>query len=122
MAELFANSGDPDQAPSNLLRVSRLQWVKLYSFIPPDKRPTALMIQETHGPRLAHLSEIATYDMQMYCNIFPILSLQLMKGSPFEQFLVLKQKNVLLLFTINGHDSQWSVTIWTNAQSASTER
>ena len=43
--------------------------------------------------RLAHLSDTATADMQMLCNIFPILSLQLMKGSPFKQFLVLK-KNI----------------------------
>ena len=46
--------------------------------------------QEAHGPQLAHLSDIATADMQMLCNIFPILSLQLMKGSSFKQFLVLK--------------------------------
>ena len=48
--------------------------------------------QEAHGPRFAHLSDIATADMQMLCNIFPILSSQLMKIS-FEQFLVLK-KNI----------------------------
>ena len=29
--------------------------------------------QEAHGPKLAHLSETATADMQMACNIFPIL-------------------------------------------------
>ena len=29
--------------------------------------------QEAHGPQLAHLSETATADMQMACNIFPIL-------------------------------------------------
>ena len=46
--------------------------------------------QEAHGPRLAHLSDTATADMQMLCNIFPILSMQLMKGSSFKQFLVLK--------------------------------
>ena len=45
------------------------------------------------GPRFAHLSDIATADMQMLCNIFPILSSQLMKISSFEQFLVLK-KNI----------------------------
>ena len=50
-------------------------------------------IQEAHGPRFAHLSDIATADMQMLCNIFPILSSQLMKISSFEQFLVLK-KNI----------------------------
>ena len=49
--------------------------------------------QEAHGPRFAHLSDIATADMQMLCNIFPILSSQLMKISSFEQFLVLK-KNI----------------------------
>ena len=49
--------------------------------------------QEAHGPRVAHLSDIATADMQMLCNIFPILSLQLMKRSSFKQFLILK-KNI----------------------------
>ena len=64
--------------------------------------------QEAHGPRLAHLSEIATADMQMLCKFFPILSLQLMKGPSFKQFLVLKKKNVFYcFFTIYGHDSQW---------------
>ena len=47
--------------------------------------------QEAHRPRFAHLSDTATADMQMLCNIFPILSSQLMKISSFEQFLVLKQ-------------------------------
>ena len=47
----------------------------------------------TRGPRFAHLSDIATVDMQMLCNIFPILSSQLIKISSFEQFLVLK-KNI----------------------------
>ena len=49
--------------------------------------------QEAHGPRVAHLSDIATADMQMLCNIFPILSSQLMKRSSFKQFLILK-KNI----------------------------
>ena len=30
--------------------------------------------QKAHGPWVAHLSDIATADMQMLCNIFPILS------------------------------------------------
>ena len=47
--------------------------------------------QEDHGPRLAHLSNIATADMQMLCNVFPILSLQLMKDH--QEFLILK-KNI----------------------------
>ena len=46
--------------------------------------------QEAHGPRLAHMSDIATADMQMLCNNFPILSFKLMKRSSFEQFLILK--------------------------------
>ena len=49
--------------------------------------------------------------MQMLCRIFPILSLQQMKGSSFEQFLVLKKKNVFYnyyFFTIYRKDSQWS--------------
>ena len=33
--------------------------------------------QEAHGPRVTHLSGIASADMQMLCNIFPILSSQL---------------------------------------------
>ena len=49
--------------------------------------------QEAHGPRVAHLSDIATADMQMLCNIFPILSSQLMKRSSFKQFFILK-KNI----------------------------
>ena len=53
---------------------------------------TLILKQEAHGPRFAHLSDIATADMQMLCNIFPILSSQLMKISSFEQFLVLKNK------------------------------
>ena len=59
------------------------------------KLPIIIIIikQEAHGPRFAHLSDIATADMQMLCNIYPILSSQLMKISSFEQFLVLK-KNI----------------------------
>ena len=49
-------------------------------------------IQEVHGPRVAHLSDIAIADMQMLCNIFPILSSQLMKRSSFKQFFILKKK------------------------------
>ena len=56
--------------------------------------------QEALGPRLTHLSEIATADMRMLCDIFPILSLQLMKGSLLKQFLVLKKKDVFLFFFI----------------------
>ena len=36
--------------------------------------------QEAHRPRLAHLSDTAIADMQMLCNIFPILPSQLMKS------------------------------------------
>ena len=57
--------------------------------------------QEAHGPRVAHPSDLATADMQMLCNIFPILSLQLMKRSSFMQFLILK-KNIIYGMTVNG--------------------
>ena len=43
------------------------------------------ILQEAPGAWLAHLSDIATADIQMLCNIFPVLSLQLMKGSSFKQ-------------------------------------
>ena len=58
-----------------------------------DQLRMAIHEQEAHGPRFAHLSDVATADMQMLCNIYPILSSQLMKISSFEQFLVLK-KNI----------------------------
>ena len=60
-----------------------------------------LLQQEAHGPRVAHLSDIATADMQMLCNIFPVLSPQLMKRSTFKQFLILK-KNIIYGMTVNG--------------------
>ena len=56
--------------------------------------------QEVHGPWIAHLSDIATADMQMLCNIFAILASQLMERSSFKQFLILK-KNIYGM-TING--------------------
>ena len=57
--------------------------------------------QEANGPRVAHLSDIATADMQMLCNIFPILAMQLMKRSSFKQLLILK-KNIIYGMTVNG--------------------
>ena len=59
------------------------------------------MIQEANGPWVAHLSDIATADMQMFCNIFPVMSSQLMKRSTFKQFLILK-KNIIYGMTVNG--------------------
>ena len=53
------------------------------------------------GPRVAHLSSIASADMQMSCNMFLILSSQLMKRSSFKQFLILK-KNIIYGMTVNG--------------------
>ena len=64
-----------------------LKWIQLFLIF------KVFYIQEAHGPRVAHLSDIATADMQMLCNIFPILSSQLMKRSSFKQFLILK-KNI----------------------------
>ena len=43
---------------------------------------------------------IATADMQMLCNIFPVLSSQLMKRSSFKQFLILR-KNIIYGMTVN---------------------
>ena len=57
--------------------------------------------QEAYGTWVAHLSGIASADMQMLCNIFPILSSQLMKRSSFKQFLILK-KNIIYGMTVNG--------------------
>ena len=57
--------------------------------------------QEAHGPRVAHLSDIATADMQMLCNFFPILSSQLKKRSSFKQFLIFK-KNIIYGIIVNG--------------------
>ena len=79
--------------------------------------------QEAHGPWLAHLSEIATVDMQMLCDIFSNtvtkVSLQLMKGSSFWTVLRFEAEECVFyyFFTIYGHDSQWSMTIWTSSQS-----
>ena len=61
-----------------------LKWSNLYQI--------RTIEQEAHGPRVAHLSDIAIADMQMLCNIFPILSSQLMKRSSFKQFFILKKK------------------------------
>ena len=63
--------------------------------------------QEAHGQCLAHLSEIATADMQILCNIFSILSLQLIKGSSFEQFLVLKKNVFVFLLSLFCHIWAW---------------
>ena len=59
--------------------------------------------QEAHGPRVAHLSDTATADMQMLCDIFPILSSQLMKRSSFKQFLIL-MKNIYGMIVNDRHD------------------
>ena len=58
----------------------------------PGIYPIQNIKQEAHGPWVTHLSDIATADMQMLCNIFPILSSQLMKRSSFKQFFILKKK------------------------------
>ena len=54
------------------------------------------MEQEAHGPQLAHLSETATADMQMACNIFPILSkLEQVPNTPGQRhFLIIKYLKV----------------------------
>ena len=51
-----------------LLKKKKRTWLKFMS------HHTNKWKQEAHRPQLAHLSETATADMQMACNIFPILS------------------------------------------------
>ena len=75
--------------------VSYLAMIVIFTVWPRNKNK-----QEAHGPQVAHLSDIATADMHLLCNIFPILSLQLMKRSSFKQFLILK-KNIYGM-TVNG--------------------
>ena len=62
-----------------------------------DHEPNTLI---TRDPWATGLSDITTADMQMLCNIFPILSSQLMKRSSFKQFLIL-MKNIYGM-TVNG--------------------
>ena len=57
-----------------------------------NKRPTG------HGSLT-----IATAGMLMLCNIFPILSLQLMKGSSSEKFLILKKNVLFFLLSLFYH-------------------
>ena len=86
--------------------------------------------QKAQGPWLAHLSEIAAVDMQLLCNIFLVLSMQLMKGSSSEQFLVLNEKNVFfyykyfifLLFFIYWHDRRIDIKCGDNCQRISADR
>ena len=66
--------------------------------------------QEAHGPQLAHLSDITTADMQMLCNIFPILSSQPMKRSSFAQFLVLKKNTWARQSMKHNHLNKLSIT------------
>ena len=97
---------------------------ELSSMLVPVSGPMLINIQHFHkpdlyynkrpkGPRVAHLSSIASADMQMLCNIFPILSSQQMKRLSFKQFLILNFEKEYYIW----HDSQWSVIIWTNSQS-----
>ena len=67
--------------------------------------------QEAHGPRVAHLSDIATADMQMLCNIFssPVIA----ANEKINLQAVLNFEEEYYIW----HDSQWSMIIWTNSQS-----
>ena len=100
----MANSADPDQLAS-----SEANWFGSTLFAKKDisgfsrtrvkKNPKKT--QEAQGPRLVHLSNIATVDMQMLCNIFanPIIATIEKTGSSFKQFLVLK---MIMGMTVNG--------------------
>ena len=91
----MANSADPDQLAS-----SEANWSGSTLFAKKDisgfsrtrVKKTTKKNQEAQGPRLVHLSNIATVDMQMLCNIFanPIIATIEKTGSSFKQFLVLK--------------------------------
>ena len=66
--------------------------------------------KEANGPRLAHLSEIATAYMQTLCNIFPVLSLQLMKGSSFWAIVGFNEEKCVYyyIFTMgSGISGEW---------------
>ena len=86
----YAHSADIDQTAPSLIRVYTicLSTKHLQRQLHSEFKPK----QEAHGPQVAHLSDIATADMQMLSNIFPILSSQLMKRSSFKQFFILKKK------------------------------
>ena len=85
------------------------------------------LIQEAHRPQLAHLSEKPVSHCR-FSDVMQHLSnptIATNEGPSLEQFSVLKKKNVFFYyhyFTIYGHDSQWSVTIWTNSQSCFNSR
>ena len=70
-------------------------------------------IDTKFGGFLKFPSEIATADMQMlYMQHFSNPAIATNERLIFEQFLV-----CLLFFAIYGHDSQWSMTIWTSCLS-----
>ena len=79
-----------------LLIKFQLKWIIVFGDV-QNKNLNIFPIQEAHGPWVTHLSDIATADMQMLCNIFQILSSQLMKRSSFKQFLILK-KNIYMIW------------------------
>ena len=69
------------------------------------QKVNAIYKQEAHRPQLAHLSETATADMQMACNIFPILS---------NIETLFWRRRFLKVFIIYGHGGylgQWIATI-----------
>ena len=78
-----------------ILYKPRRYWLKIH------KKKKKIL--EAHRPRVAHLSDTATADMQMLCDIFSILSSQLMKRSSFKQFLILK-KNIYGMIVNDRHD------------------
>ena len=68
--------------------------------------------RKTRGPRFAPLSEIATADMQILCNIFsnPVIATNeriiIMSSSWFWKS---RMCFLIIVFTIYAHDSQWSM-------------
>ena len=81
--------------------------LKTYSKKKTPETTTRKTKQEAHGPRFAHLSDIATADMQMLCNIYPILS----TNENIIIWAVLSFEEEYMGLTVNG---AWS---WINYQS-----
>ena len=120
---VISRTAHPTEPPRPAIRMGGNHVQNHYSITRRGFSEYQQKVTRGHGSLLAHLSVTDTHaDTQILCNIFPILSLQLMKESFFEYYFVGKMKNVFLILcccfsTIYGHDSKWSVTIWINSKS-----
>ena len=93
-----------------LLAISILKFGKNIDFF-AEKNVSSFCIekQEAHGPRLAHLSNIATADMQMLCNIFP--NPIIATNAKIIIWAVLSfEEEYYLCLTVNDHLNKLSIT------------